>query len=57
MDSGQEFAARPQVLLEMASEWREVCVAPTEGYLFMSITYNTAWWALYPNVFRTQPGW
>lgn len=50
VDSGQEFAARPLVLLEMASEWREVCVEPTAGYLFKTISYKTAWWALYPNV-------
>lgn len=38
VDSGQEFAARPLVLLEMASDWREVCVEPTAGYLFKRVS-------------------
>jgi hypothetical protein len=50
VDSGQRFTARPLVLLEVARVWREVCMEPTAGYLFKSISYNISWWALCPSV-------
>lgn len=50
VDSGQAFADRPLVLLEVARVWREVCMELTVGYLFKSISYNISWWALCPNV-------